>query len=186
MTRLHAFIIALFTTAWAASSWSAAPVPGAPLPELAIDERGELVMAGEDFSFQPWRSTEHPGTVHAIQYFGATMSNRDLYKPFTDAIEQQFEPGSVHVTTVLNLDAALWGTTGLVLSELKKNKRQYPEATMVVDEEGIGVDVWQLGEEGAGLFILDRTGTLRFFKRGPLDDAELASALSLIRSGLQR
>lgn len=184
MHLLRAFLIALLASAWTGASFAAEPTVGAPLPELSIEDRGELVAEGDDFDFQPWTSAESPGKVHVIQYFGATMGDRDLFKPVTDRIEKEFEPGSVHVTTVLNMDAAMWGTSGMVISELKKNKRQYPSATMVVDEEGSGTDTWNLGKDGTGLIVLDPAGTVRYFNRGPLDEADVASTIELIRSNI--
>lgn len=185
MPLIRAFMIALLAAAWAGASAAGEPTVGAPLPELAIDERGELVAEGDDFAFQPWTSATTPGKVHVIQYFGAKLGHRDLFKPVTDRIEQEFEPGTVHVTTVLNMDAALWGTSGMVLSELEQNKRRYPTATMVVDEEGSGIDTWNLGKEGTGLIVLDHSGIVRYFTRGSLDDAELASTIELIRANIQ-
>ena len=92
-------------------------------------------MSGDDFSFVPWRSDIDPGKVHVMQYFGATMGDRRPFKPFTDLLQRAWTR-YLHVTTVLNLDAAMWGTTGFVVSELKKNKRIHPQATMVLDDEG--------------------------------------------------
>ncbi len=167
-----------------ATLFAAAPSPGAPLAQLDIEDRGELIMEGDDFDFRPWSSATNPGVVHVIQYFGAKMSDRDVFTAVTDSIEANFEPGSVHVTTVLNMDAALWGTSGFVMSELEKNKKQYPEATMVIDEEGDGVKLWELGKAGTGLIVMDAGGVVRYFTRTSLSDEELASTIELIRSNI--
>jgi len=158
------------------------PVVDAPLPVLKITDRGELTMHDDTFSFVPWSSAANPGKVHVIQYFGANLGDRDVFKPVTDMLENSFKPGTVHVSTVLNLDAALWGTTGWVISELEKNKKIYPESTMVVDEEGTGVKEWDLGKAGTGLIVMDDKGIVKYFKRQSLTEAELASTLELIRS----
>jgi len=175
-------ILCTLLTLLAASALANAPAVDAPLPALDIDDRGELVMDGDDFAFQPWSSSTNPGVVHVIQYFGAKLAHRDLFSPFTDSIQAHFAPGSVHVTSVLNMDAALWGTGGFVLSELKKNKKAHPDATMVIDEEGIGIEAWELGEEGTGLIVMDSEGIVKFFSRGPLDDEEIASTIELMRA----
>lgn len=164
------------------SASAAAPTVGAPLPTLNIEEKGELTMNGDDFSYVPWSSDTNPGKPHVIQYFGATFGDRDVFGPFTDKLQSDLEPGFAHVSTVLNLDAALWGTTGVVLSELEKNKKMHPEATMVVDEEGSGVEKWGLGDEGTGLVVMDVDGVVKFFKRGSLTEEEVDSTLALIRS----
>ncbi len=158
-----------------------APEADATLPQLVISDRGELVMNGDDFSYATWRSDRSPGTVHVLQYFAGTMSASKIFEPFTDAL-QSLEPGTVHVTTIINLDAATWGTSGFVVSELKKNKKKHPDATMVLDEDGIGVKHWDLGKEGAGLFIVDTQGKVLFFSRDALTEEELQGNLDLIRA----
>ena len=107
-------------------SFAAAPTVDAPLSTLTIEERGELTMSGDDFKFIPWNSDKHLGQVQVIQYFGATMGDSKIFEPFTDLLQESLEPGTVQVTTVLNMDAAMWGTSGFVISELEKNKRLTP------------------------------------------------------------
>lgn len=162
---------------------AAAPSVNSPLPPLKITERGELIMSGEDFSFVPWSSDNAPqDKVHVIQYFGATLSDRDVFKPFTDRLQTDVEPGTVHVSTILNLDAALWGTTGFVISELEKNKKMHPQASMVLDDDGSGISEWELGKAGTGLMVMDKKGIVKYFTRQPLSEEELTSTLELIRS----
>jgi hypothetical protein len=166
------------------SAYAAAPAVGNPLPVLAIGDRGELVMNEDDFQFVPWRSDTQTGKLFVLQYFGATFSDRDVFQPFTDLLQKSFEPGTVHVTTVLNLDAALWGTGGMVISELEKNKRAHPDATMVVDADGKGVGEWELGDAGTGLMIVDDKGIVTYFSRQALTDDEMQAAVELIRASL--
>jgi len=177
---LSSFILALGCS----TVFASAPVVDAPLPMLSISERGELTMAGDDFEFVPWRSDAGPDKINVVQYFGATMSDSEIFKPFTDLLEKNFQPGLVHVTTILNLDAALWGTSGWVISELKKNKRIHPQATMVVDDKGLGVGEWELGKSGAGLLVVDGEGTVKYFTRQAMSEDELAAALALVRANL--
>jgi YtfJ family uncharacterized protein len=167
------------------SALAGAPAVDSPLPLLSITERGELTLTGDDFSFVPWSSATNPGKVHVIQYFGANLGDRDVFKPFTDLLQTSVEPGTVHVTTVLNLDAALWGTTGFVISELEKNKRIHPLATMVLDEEGTGVVEWDLGKAGTGLIVMNDKGVVKYFTRQSLTKDELAATLELVRSNSQ-
>lgn len=177
---VSALCSALFLTSL--HTFAGALTLGAPLPVLSIDDRGELTMSGDDFGFIPWTSETNPGKIHVIQYFGANLGDRDVFAPFTDMLQAELEPGTVHVSTVLNMDAALWGTTGFVLSELEKNKKKHPEATMVLDEEGDGVAAWDLGDDGTGLIVMDAKGVVKYFKRSSLNEEEQASTLALIRS----
>lgn len=173
-------ILALGCVAASAGS----PTLDAPLPLLNISDRGELLFNNDDFSFAPWRSDKGPEKMHVLQYFGGTMAASETFKPFTDTLQQELQPGTYHVTTIINLDAAMWGTTGFVVSELKKNKRKHPKATMVVDEEGSGASLWQLGEDGAGLAIMDQQGRVRYFTRQPMSAEEIESNLELIRTSI--
>lgn len=170
-----------------ANALADAPTVDASLPVLAITERGELTLSNDEFSFIPWTSEgDGLGKVHVIQYFGATISNKDTFKPFTDLLQTSFEPGTISVTTILNLDAAMWGTTGMVMSELEKNKRMLPAASMVVDEDGIGVTGWDLGDAGTGLIVLDQKGIVKYFSRQALNEAEMAATIELMRDTINK
>jgi YtfJ family uncharacterized protein len=163
---------------------AAAPAVDAPPPVLSISERGELILTGDDVSFVPWRSDANSGTVQVVQYFAATQKASETFKPFTDVLEANFAPGTIHVTTILNLDAAMWGTTPFVISELKKNKRLHPKATMVVDDKGTGVVEWDLGKEGAALLIMDQKGVVKYITRQAMSEQEIAATLQLMKSNI--
>lgn len=179
-------LLAFVTTLLCVSAFAGAPVVDAPLPPLAIAARGELTLSGDEFKFVPWSLNANPGSVHVVQYFGATMSDSEIFKPVTDLLEKSFPPGSVLVTTILNLDAALWGTTGFVMSELEKNKRIHPQATIVVDDKGQGVTDWELGKEGRGLIVTDAQGVVKYFSRQALSDTELAAVMELLRANTKK
>ena len=179
---IPSFVLMLVCT----NALAGTPTIDAPLPLLAITERGELTLTNDEFSFIPWSSEAGLGKVHVIQYFGATAKHKDTFKPFTDLLQTSFEPGSINVTTVLNLDAAMWGTTGLVMSELKKNKRLLPKATMVVDDNGSGVIEWDLGKVGTGLIVMDDKGIVKYFSRQALSETEMASTVELMRANIKK
>ena len=80
----------------------------------------------------------------------------------------------------------MWGTTGFVMSELKKNKRMLPLAIMVVDDNGSGVIEWDLGKAGTGLIVLDDKGIVKYFSRQALSEAEIASTVELMRVNIKR
>jgi len=166
---------------WTALAFSQAPAPASPLPPLVIDDRGELLMENDSFSYAPWSAEANPGKVHIVQYFGATRGDSKLFEAFTDRLRETFEQDQYHVTTIINLDAALWGTSGLVVSEVQDSKRKYPNATMVLDEEGTGVEQWQLGKGGAGLAILDAKGTVHYFTREGMTEADINSSVALVK-----
>jgi YtfJ family uncharacterized protein len=166
---------------WGSLAHGQGPITAAPLPPLAIEDRGEMIMDGDEFSFVPWSSDKDPGKVHILQYFSGTISHRDLFSPFTDLLQAELDYTKYHVTTIINLDRALWGTKGFVVSELKDSKRQYPLATMVLDEDGVGVEQWQLGEQGSVLAIMGNDGVVQFVSHGPLDETQMQTSLELVR-----
>ena len=172
-------IVALLSAHVAAGQ---APAVNQPLPPMNIKERGELLFENDRFSYRPWSTDFNPGKVHVIQYFAATMSDSETFAPFTDRLQVTLEPDNYHVTTIVNLDAALWGTTGFAVTEIKASKREFPLSTIVLDEEGSGALQWQLGEKGTGLAILDRAGIVTYFTREALSEIEIEAALDLIKS----
>lgn len=161
------------------------PAVEQPLPPLAIDDLGEIALDNDEFSYQPWSSELNPGKVHIVQYIGATRSDSKLFRPFTDRLQQSFEKGQYHVTTIVNLDAALWGTSGFVQSEIKDSKREHPRSTLVLDENGTGAQQWQLGDEGTGLMIVDAQGIIRYFTRQTMSEEDILSSLELVREQLE-
>ena len=163
----------------------ASPVSmGGTLPPLSIDDRGEIQLKGDDFEYTPWASTALAGAVQVVQYFGATMGDSKKFEAFTDRIEEAVGEGGVQVTTIINMDAALWGTGGMVKSELKKNKQAHPEAIIVLDEEGVGVEAWGLGKEGSALIILDEQGKIVLLKQDKLSDEETEQSLEVLKQTL--
>lgn len=160
---------------------------GEPLTPLAISDQGELLFDGEDFSYQDWElPTAGIGKTHILQYMAATTSARDQTQAFTDALEANFPTGTFHVTTVLNLDQALWGTSGFVKSKVRSNKKQYPQSTIVLDEDGIGQATWSLAPKDAAVVIMDAGGTVLYFQEGVMDDADIAETLELLQQQLSQ
>lgn len=152
---------------------------GQPLPQLAIDDRGELVLDNDEFSFQPWELPAAIGKFHVVQYMAGTKGASELNKPFTDRLKE-IAVGSYKVTTVINLDEAMWGTSGFVISELKKNKRRYPRSHMVVDADGIGRELWKFESKSSAIVIVDAAGSVRYLKDGAMSEPEIEQALKLI------
>ncbi len=182
-TRLLA--CCLMALLWAGAASGQTPVEKQPLPPLKIPALGELVLEGEEVGYRPWSSDHNPGKVHIIQYFAGTMSASKTFEPFTDLLQSSFEEDSYHVTTIINLDAATWGTTGFVVSEVEANKRKFPLSTMVLDEDGSGARQWLLGKKGAGLVVIDRDGVVAYFTRKALSASELHAARELVGGLIQ-
>ena len=158
--------------------------PGEPLPVVRIEAPGELRLAGETLEFAPWESTALSGKVHIVQYLAARMSARDLNRPFTDRLKQSGIPLSRYqLTTIVNLDDAMFGTRALVMSELERNKRRYFRSTIVADAEGAGRRAWGLVEKSSAVLVLDAAGRLVFMREGAMSEAEIEQVLALVRDG---
>jgi YtfJ family uncharacterized protein len=174
-------------TALAAPVAVAGDIPaGGRLPDLSITDRGELVLEGKDVGYRPWSYPQQPGKVHVLQYMAATRTASNINKPFTDRMKTDLPAGAFLSTTILNLDEAMWGTGGLVVSELKSNKIQFPDAVLVADEDGAGLRQWQLEKENSAVIVTDSQGLVRYFKQGAMSAAEIESTLQLVRQYITR
>ncbi len=155
---------------------------GEPLPPLDVSTLGEILVEGEESSFRPWQSGALADRIHIVQYLAARMTARKQSKPFTDRLEKSGIPYSrYHITTVVNLDDAMFGTRGMVLSELEKNKRKYVLSTIVADESGRGRELWGLKESSSAVIILDTAGRVLYFHEGAMLDEDIEHALSVVR-----
>ena len=116
---------------------AAVPV-GEPLPAIAITEKGELVLSEPDkVHYKDWVTSDLAGRVHVLQYLAGRLSTPKINKPFTDRLgELHLESRHYHVTTIINLDDTLFGTSAIVASQLKRNKRKYPASSIVADKHG--------------------------------------------------
>ena len=172
--------LALFCLAFPA--WSSNIQIGQPLPELSIDERGELLITDEDkFAFQAWQAPMQADKVHVLQYIAGTRKARSQTQAFTDRLEESLPKGSYQFTTVINLDDAMWGTSGFVVGEVKSSKRKYPDSTIVLDEDGTGLQAWQLQKKSSAIVVIDTNGTVLYLKQGTMSEDEIEATVELIR-----
>jgi uncharacterized protein len=173
-------LLTIFILLTAQLSLAQSPVVDQPLPPLKIAELGEMQLEDDEIRYVPWSSERAVEKVHVVQYFAGSLSASEIFEPFTDALQETYQSGSYHVTTIINLDDALWGTSGFVVSEVSKNKKKFPQSTMVLDEEGNGKASWDLGKRGAGLIILDPSGIVQYFTREALGEQDMQAALALV------
>jgi len=159
---------------------------GKPLPALQINEDGELLLSNDKFSFAAWDSSVIGGDgskprVHTLQYVAGRQNASDLNKPFTDTLAELKFPLEKHlVTTIVNLDDALWGTSGFVRAELENKKRLYKQSSIVADKEGDGQKTWELSKKNSAIAIVSSRGNVLFFKEGALSAKEIDTVLAII------
>lgn len=173
---------------------------GKKLPDVAVQAggilvprckvvNGRMVLEQKELTRRPWHSKETEGRIETVYHLAARMGIDDLNKPFIDALIAaklpEFTPdGAYKTTTVLNLDDALWGTTGLGRSRLEGSQRDFPHAFHVLDEKGVARAAWDLKSKSSAVIVLDRDGTVLFFKEGKLNAEEISRALGIIRGKL--
>jgi len=180
--------ILIILTCLASHTVFADPVaPGARLSDLSITDKGELLLSDGDVAYKPWSYPQQPGKVHVVQYMAATMSASKIQEPFRDKMGTDLPQDNVFLsTTILNMDEAMWGTSGMVVGELKSSKQEFPLAVMVVDEKGAGLSQWRLEKDNSALIVTDAAGVVRYFKQGAMSEAEINSTLALIRQYIDR
>ena len=155
---------------------------GGELPALDVPSRGELEINGDSVRFVPW-STEQitADTPALIFHMAARMSSDSIIAPLRDRLDKgDYAPGSFQSISVVNLDDALWGTQGLVTSELAKNKRAHPQAVLVADDEGRGLKAWSLEPKGVAVILLNTDGNIRLLKQGKLSEEDVNDIISAL------
>jgi hypothetical protein len=189
----------LFLMAACAASLAFAGVQvGQKLPEVSIAEggilvpptkvvSGRMVMDGKVIARRPWALQESRGRICTIYHLAARIGVDDLNKPFIDALIAaklpEFTPDGAYKTiTILNIADALWGTTGIVRGRLEDSQRDFPYAMHVMDDKGVARAAWDLKPKTAAVIILDRDGTVLFFKEGKLSPEEITRAVGIIKA----
>ena len=161
---------------------------GGELPALDVPSRGELEINGDSVRFVPW-STEQitADTPALIFHMAARMSSDSIIAPLRDRLDKgDYAPGSFQSISVVNLDDALWGTQGLVTSELAKNKRAHPQAVLVADDEGRGLKAWSLEPKGVAVILLNTDGNIRLLKEGKLSEEDVNDIISALNDEIAK
>lgn len=165
-----------------ASAASSALEVGNSLPALEVPSRGELKLNGDDVRFEPWSTQQiDAGSPVLIFHMAARMSSDSIIAPLRERLDNgSYAPDSFQSVSVVNLDDALWGTQGLVTSELAKNKRAHPQAVLVADDEGRGLKAWSLAPKGVAVILLDTNGKIRMLKEGKLSAEDVDSIVAAL------
>ncbi len=158
--------------------------PGEPLPDLTITEKGECVLRGEETAFVPWSTGDLNNKIQVVEYVAARAGIDKVHEDFYAALETEFDPETIGVTKLINSDDAMWGTSGLVVGEVKKNKQQKPEHRLVVDAEGLGLEQWGLEEKTANLIVLDAEGRVLLFEDEAMSEQAIADAVGRMRQAV--
>jgi uncharacterized protein len=181
MTPVKFIFVSLLSTL-ATFSRADFPTVASALPPITIEDRGEILLHDDEYHYAPWYSHTNPGTVHIVQYLAGTLSASKIYRPFTDRVKEKFGFEGCHITTIINLDDAVWGTRGFVVSEVEASKRQFPHSTVVLDADGSARKAWELEKKGTALAIIDTSGNILFYTDAPMSESEIETGLELVAS----
>ncbi|MCP4117578.1 MAG: YtfJ family protein [Desulfobacteraceae bacterium] len=175
---------------------------GEELPEINIKEKGVMVpeyeivkdrmVFKEDgrISYREWDSKELSGRIRTIYHLAARDGIDEINEPYIDALIAaklpEALPDSPYKTiTILNMDDALWGTSGIAGMRLEKSQKEFPYACYVADEDGQAIKTWGLKKKESAVIVLDHENRVIFFKEGKLNREEIQTAVALIKSELE-
>lgn len=161
---------------------------GAELPDVTINKKGELRIDNDRISYAPWGISEaKAGIPKIVFHIPARMSSQSIIDPMTDRLEaEDFAEDRFQAITVVNLDDALWGTAGIVASELEKNKRKHPEATIVADDGSRALKAWGLQRKATYFILLDAEDRVIHSHEGQMEQADIEQFIKLIKEQLDQ
>ena len=174
---------------------------GEKLPLVTIEDKGQMVFdydvvdgamtyrEGSKISYKAYSSADLNGKVHSIYHLAARSGVDDINQPYIDALTAanlpQYQPDSPYKTlTILDSDAALWGTATVAIGMFEGSQKKLAHDYYVVDAKGAALETWGLEPKNSAVIIVDRDGTVLFFKEGKMSDADIASAIELIQKHL--
>jgi YtfJ family uncharacterized protein len=160
------------------------PVVGEPLPALHVGQAGELTVVGDTIEYRDWQLQPTPGQLHVLQYIDATLSGSKVFREATDAILAQLPAEHLHMTTVINLETATWGTRGFVTRELEASKLEFAQSTLVADDQESARKQWHLNKPGILLVAADEDGRVLFTTSQKLSEPQIDALLKLLQANL--
>lgn len=154
---------------------------GQTLPPVTVASHGELMLEGDNISYQSWSSEDLPGKVRIIQAIAGRSHAKEMNAPLIEAVKAAgFSKDQYQTTTIINQDDAIWGTGGFVKSSAEDSKKAFSWSSIVLDENGAVAKAWQLQDKSSAIVVLDAEGTVHFVKEGALNDAEITQVIDLV------
>ncbi len=199
MIRVIPIMMATFFAASAALAQGI--VVGEKLPSLTIEDQGQMVFdyevldgvmiykKGSKITHKTFSSDALTGKIRSIYHLAARGGTEDINQPYIDALAAaklpQYLPDSPYkTTTILNTDDALWGTGSVAVGMFEGSQKKLAYDYYVVDSKGLALKKWGLQPKNSAVILLDRDGTVLYFKEGKLSDDEIASMVALISKHL--
>lgn len=182
MTRALILLFAVFASSRA---WANNIQPGQMLPEVQLNERGLLTLDQGEFSYHPWSTQSLMGKVFVIHAIAGRSSAKALNAPLMDAIAAAHYPAQQYQTvSIINLDDAIWGTSGFVVGKVENSMEQHPNAAFVIDNEGKVAQAWGLPSKSSTIIVIDQQGKVLFSQDGALSEQAIAEVQDQIQDRL--
>ena len=196
-----AIVLTLATFFAASFALAESIVVGQKLPSVTIEKAGQMVFdyeivdgamvykKGSKITHKTFNSDDLNGKVYSIYHLASRSGVDGINQPYIDALTAaklpQYEPDSPYKTlTILNSDDALWGTASVAVGMFEGSQKKLAHDYYVVDSEGKALSAWGLQPKNSAVIVLDREGTVLYFKEGKMSDADIATAIEIIQQQL--
>lgn len=148
---------------------------GQPLPPLDIPSKGEFILSGDKISYSSWSSSQIiKGSPALVFHMPARMAADNIIAPLKQRLEQEdYADSDFQSVSVVNVAEAMWGTKGLINSELAKNKKEHPSAVIVADDQGRGVKAWNVGPRDVVIAVINTEGKIKHLHKGKMDKGQI-------------
>lgn len=167
--------VALIST----SAFSQTVITGKAIPSAKVKEMGELQLKNDKITYKEWDSNKLNGKVHIIQAIAGRTSSKEMNAAVIDTIKAAKFPESAYRTsTLVNLDDAIWGTSGFVKSSLEDSKKEYPHSSFILDKNGNVAKAWKLKPKSSAIILTDKNKVVHYFKQGKLSPADIKELMS--------
>lgn len=170
-------LVLLAQQALALTAGERLPAIPATLEELTLENNQVVTQASE--------LGELTGKLYTVYHLAPRIGMDELHKPYFDALEAAgLSPEQHQVVTVVNMDEAAWGTTGMVKSRLEDKFKKHPEGRFLLDSNASVKRAWGLKDKSAVIVLLKQDGTILTVKEGAIDVEEVAPLLNLLKQQL--
>ena len=177
---VFAFSVMILAPAWALPE-------GSELPALSVTSGGEFVFVDGKGAYQPWNSEHAPRRLSLVQVLAASTKAATLNEDFFDLLETREYADEELQSTILIVSKKIPGPfRGFVKSNLKKNKKLYPESVLIDDRAGISWETWAPNEDLSTIILVDENRKVLFYQEGKLSDENTEVLLQLIATKVQR
>lgn len=158
---------------------------GGSVPAVSVEKGGEIFLQDEGVNYLPWNTKQLLGKVHVIQAIAGRSGAKAMNAPLMAAItEADFPKEQYQTTTIVNQDDAIWGTSSFVKSSAEDGKKDFPWSSMVLDQEGVVAEQWQLTPKSSTILVQDKTGRILFNQNGELSQQQIKQVLQLIQKSI--